>query len=238
MRTHFGDFGWNGSGFYYGGYRKPRQNESGYSDERVLYHRLGHPQDQDQVVYEDTAHPKRKYLFLATYDHRFLLLHILEHVDGKAVGSEWFRREGYVRAAFKPLQGTLAPGRFFLCDNAGDHLILFTQYKSPQGRIIDVDTRHPEEANWKEFAAGPILDAESVLGKIVVVKARATGGTFATIVSLGGKVEKVIPTEDGSAVDIQSCNRRERYIFVSTEKAGTKRFFQYDYAANRLSAFN
>src|SRR5471030_168839 len=110
--THFGDFAWSGKGFYYGGYRKAALGSSSYSDERVLYHRLGTPQEQDTVVYEDAEHPKRKYLFLTTYDHRFFLLHILERVAGKSLVSELFRREVSIQGKFQPLQGTMAPGRF------------------------------------------------------------------------------------------------------------------------------
>jgi protease II len=236
--THFGDFGWSGNGFYYGGFRKPDSGSSHYGEERVLYHRLGATQDKDLVVYADKEHPHRKYLFLTTYDHRFLLLHILENIGGQTLAAEWYRREGDIQAPFQPLQGEMAPGRFFLCDNLGDHLILFTQYKSPNGRVIDVDTLHPEVGNWKTIVPEPVEDAEPFLGKFVAILTRPDGGTVAMIISPSGKVEGRIPSIPGTKIDVQFCSGRQKYGFVSVEKDGAKQYFYYEMKENRLVPFH
>jgi len=236
--THYGDIGWNGDGLYYGGYRKPEPGSTGYSDERVLYHRLGTPQDRDLAVYEDRSHPKRKYFFLATYDHRFLLIHVLEKAAGKTLVSEWFRREGSIQAPFKPLQPEMAPGRFYLCDNVGDHLVLLTMYKSPKGRVVDVDQHHPEESAWKTVLPEPVDDAEPFLGNMVVLQSQPGGGNKATMFSLKGEFLRTIPTDAGATVDVQSCGKREKYGFLSMEKGGVRSYFLYDQSANRLVPFH
>jgi len=235
--THFGDFAWRGNGFYYGAYREPATSDAKYSDERLLYHRLGEPQDKDTIVYEDKDHPKRKYQFLTTFDHRFFLLHLLERVDGKALAAEWFRREGDLQGKFTPLIAELAPGRTYLCDNVGDHLFLYTQYKSPAGRIIDVDTKHPEEKNWNTVLPEPVDDGEPVLGKLAILAKQPGGGNQARVYTMQGKLEKVIPTEPGTTADIQFCRAHEEYVFVSVEKDKSKSYFIWDYKSNRLIPF-
>jgi prolyl oligopeptidase len=235
--THLGDFGWRGNGFYYAGYRKPDSDLSPYGEERVLYHSLGTTQDKDVVVYADQEHAGRKYLFLTTYDNQYFVLHVLERVGDQTLVAEWYRREGDIQGQFQPLQGAMARGRFFLCDNREDHLILFTQYKSPRGRVIDVDTLHPEERNWKTIVPEPVEDAEPVLGRIAAIIRRPEGGTVAMILSPSGKIEGRIPSAPGTKIEVQSCSNREKYAFVSVEKDGAKEYFQYDLGDNRLIPF-
>jgi hypothetical protein len=236
--THFGDFQWNGNGFYYGGFRKPDSDLSPYGEERVLYHRLGTTQETDLVVYADQEHVHRKYLFLTTYDHRFFLLHILERIGGQTLAAEWYRREGDIEGVFHPIQGAMAPGQFFLCDNLGDHLILFTRYKSPNGRVIDVDTLHPQEKDWKTVLHEPVEDAEPFLGKLVAIFKRPEGGTVAMIISPRGMVEGRIPSIPGATIDVQACSGRDKYGFVSVERDGAKQYFSYELNDNKLVPFH
>ncbi len=235
--THRGDFGWEGKGFYYGAYQKPVPGSTTYSDERVYFHRLGTSSNQDPVVYSDVDHPTRKYQFLTSYDHRFFLLHVLERVQGKLLVSEWFRREGKVTGAFQALQGTMAPGRFYIIDNAGDHLFLYTQYRSPGGRIIDVDTNHPAESSWVTVLQEPVGDGEPLLGKIAVLANQPGGGNRIKIYSYSGKLEREVPTPVNTKADIQACPKGQKYVFVSVEKQGVESYYRYDYRANSLTAF-
>ena len=63
----FTDAQWHGDGFFYSAYDRPAEGKE-FSNEnvnhRIYYHRLGTPQDQDVIAYEDPANP---YYFHSAY---------------------------------------------------------------------------------------------------------------------------------------------------------------------------
>jgi prolyl oligopeptidase len=230
--THFSDFGWEGNGFYYAAYERPASGSTGYGPEKVYYHRLGTAQEKDRLVYEDPSHPKRKYLFLTTYDHRYFLLHALQRVDGKLMAAEFFKRKG--SEVFTAISAQPTSGRLFLIDNSGDHLILHSTIDCPEGHIIDVDTKHPQPSTWREILPKPIDDAEPAAGKIVAIVKARDGGNRAKLFKMNGEPEGDIPTELGTTVDVQAARKQEKYIFLSVEKNGVKNYFAYDVDAKTL----
>ena len=51
---------WHGNGFYYSAYPRPENGKefsNANENHRIYYHKLGTPQSDDVLVYEDAAHP-------------------------------------------------------------------------------------------------------------------------------------------------------------------------------------
>ena len=148
--TKFGGVSWKGEdGFYYSGYDKPdeksklsKKNEN----HKVFYHKLGTSQSEDKLVYSDPAHPLRYHGAGLTEDGRFLILSISEGTSG-----------GEIR--FKDLQDpnqkeftVLVPGFEFepsVIDNYGDKLLVQTNYKAANYKVVLVDPKNPSPAAWK-----------------------------------------------------------------------------------------
>ncbi|MBC7949827.1 MAG: S9 family peptidase, partial [Chitinophagaceae bacterium] len=61
--TKFGGANWNGDeGFYYSGYDKPDEKtklSKANEFHKVFYHKIGTPQSEDKLVFEDKKHPLR-----------------------------------------------------------------------------------------------------------------------------------------------------------------------------------
>ncbi len=57
----------------------PSRNEG----HRVYYHRLGTAQSDDQLIYEDEAHPQRFHTLQTTEDENFAILTVSERAQGK-----------------------------------------------------------------------------------------------------------------------------------------------------------
>ena len=52
-------------------------------EHKVYYHRLGSPQSDDQLIYEDNAHPQRFHTLQTTEDEKFAILTVSERGQGK-----------------------------------------------------------------------------------------------------------------------------------------------------------
>ena len=58
----FTGLAWVGDGFYYSGYEKPEEGQeltAANQFQKIYYHKLGDPQEEDVLVYEDLDHPYR-----------------------------------------------------------------------------------------------------------------------------------------------------------------------------------
>ncbi len=86
----FTGMSWKGDeGFYYSGYEKPKDEKTKYSAKteyhKVYYHKVGTPQSEDKLIYEDKLHALRYVSAGLTEDERFLILNISEGTDGDEI---------------------------------------------------------------------------------------------------------------------------------------------------------
>lgn len=145
----FSGISWKGDeGFYYSRYPVPdattklsRQNQF----HKVYYHRIGTPQSQDVLVYEDNEHPLRNVSGSLTDNGRFLVISTTEGTSGNEL---WVKDLSKGQASFTRLvEGFKTdPG---IVDSYGDLLLLKTNQDAPNFKVVLIDPKQPEKANWK-----------------------------------------------------------------------------------------
>src|SRR5205814_3165323 len=78
---------WRGDeGFFYSRYPEPEKGRELYSKnefQSVWYHKIGTPQTDDELIYEDKANPQRFQNVNVTEDGRFAFLYVSERGKGK-----------------------------------------------------------------------------------------------------------------------------------------------------------
>ena len=98
---------WHGDGFYYSRYPAPGQGQvemaSINEDHRVYFHKVGTPQSQDRLVYEDEANAQRFHIVETTEDERFALLTISDRGKGKNGNALFVRDLSRGQREFKPV---------------------------------------------------------------------------------------------------------------------------------------
>ena len=163
---------WHGDGFYYSRYPAPekgREKASINENHQVYFHTIGTPQSQDRLVYEDRGNPQRFHIVSTTDDERFAVLSISERGKGKDGNALYVRDLLKAGSTFVPLVPTIDNDTFTAVDNAGDTLIVFTNRKAPNGRIVAIDPARPEESNWTTIVAErpePIGNVTSAGGRL------------------------------------------------------------------------
>ncbi|MFX1704398.1 prolyl oligopeptidase family serine peptidase [Chitinophaga sp. CC14] len=145
----FSGLSWKGNGFYYSRYDKPdEQNKLSQKNEfqKVYYHRLGDPQEKDELIYVDKEHPLRNAGVDVTEDERFLILSTSEGTSGREL---WFRDlQNPAQKEFTLLVKGFA-NEPDVIDNDGDKLLVRTNHNAPNYKIVLIDPANPAEANWK-----------------------------------------------------------------------------------------
>jgi prolyl oligopeptidase len=144
---------WYKDGFFYSRYPAPADTTKALSgsneNHRVYYHTLGTPQDADQVVFEDPAHPRRFHGARITDDQRYLILTISDRSaagnDGNALS---VRDLAAGETRFRPVVTSFLDS-YTVLDNVGTKLLVLTNRNAPNWRVVEIDPARPEEQNWR-----------------------------------------------------------------------------------------
>ena len=158
------------SGFYYSRYDAPKEGAALTQKnefQKLYFHRIGKPQEEDTLVYERKDQPQWGIGGWVTDDGAYLIMNISQ-------GSERKNRVFYKplttpdAAVVELLAASDADYRFIGNDDATFYFT--TDLDAPRYRVIAIDTKNPERKNWKEIipqAAEPLDEVSKVGGKLV-----------------------------------------------------------------------
>ncbi len=120
---------WHGDGFFYSRYPAPplgQEKASINENHQVFFHRIGTPQSQDRLVYEDAANPQRFHTVQTTEDERFAILTISERGKGSDGNALHVCDLSQGAPHFTPLVATISDDSFGVVDNVGEKLLVQT----------------------------------------------------------------------------------------------------------------
>ena len=157
----FSDVGWNGDGFFYSAYPRPEEGKE-YSNaneyHNIYYHKLGTPQSEDILVFEDKDNPLHFHSAEISDDGRYLFLMTsgegigngLKMKDLNKENSDWVMIEESQNSEVYPLE---------VID---DKIYIYTSKNAPKKRLVVVDAANPSQENWKDL----LPESEGVLTSV------------------------------------------------------------------------
>jgi len=149
----------DGSGFYYSRYDAPKSGDEkkGLNEFQKLYfHRLGTKQSEDALVYERHDHADWGFNGNVTDDGHYLIIHVSQGTDTRN------------RVFFKDLTDEKSPvvellndfdANYDFIDNLGPVFYFKTDLDASRGRVIAIDTGHPQRNRWVEVIPQEKVDA-------------------------------------------------------------------------------
>ena len=145
----FSGLSWKGDdGFYYSRY--PQSDESKKmmnqnQDQKLYYHKLGTPQIDDVLIYEDKDHPLRSVGGGLTEDERFLIIHQSEGTSGSQI---WVKDMKDPNSSFILLVKGFDTNANTI-DNDGDRMLVRTNDDAPNYKVVSIDPKNPSKENWQ-----------------------------------------------------------------------------------------
>jgi prolyl oligopeptidase len=176
------------SGFYYTRY--PQAGEVPKGEEKyhrhVFYHQLGNKSDEDSEIFGEGRDMEEWCDVALSPDSRFLLV---------TASQGWSKSELYFRDLqnsdkFSPIvEGIDA---VFSGQIVDDRLYLYTNYKAPKYKLLEVDLKAPAMENWRELIpeTGSVLEAVQVIGERIVAQYMQNASSRLKIFSLSGEYLK------------------------------------------------
>jgi prolyl oligopeptidase len=184
-------------GFYYSRYDEPTgatMRDTNYF-QKLYYHRLGTAQSEDKLIYERPDNKELMFGGSVTDDGHYLIITVSQGTSPNT--------RVYYKDLTQPDSQVVKllddfDARYDVIDNDGPIFWIQTDLDAPRGRILAIDTRHPERANWKtlvpqsadklQFAS--VVNNSFLLGYLkdarTVVRVHDLKGTFLRDVDLPG----------------------------------------------------
>lgn len=220
---------WRGDGFYYSAYDAPVQGHefsNVNSGHKIYYHKIGTPQSEDRLFYQNAAYPMRFYI--CGVNEAETLMYLFE--EGAGAGNNL-----YVRDLRNPdsqfIQITTDMDfQYSPVYDDGDKIWIFTNYGAPKGRIVTADIRRPGIDNWQELVPEQenVLSSAEVINRKLILTYQKDASDHAYLCNLEGKVEQEIQLPSVGSVSFFGNEKEPEcfYSFTSFTVPGT--IFSYD----------
>jgi prolyl oligopeptidase len=238
--TKFASAAWMGDGLFYSGYDRPSPgHELTATNEcqKVFYHKLGEPQEEDRIIFEDKQHPLRYLHVTTTEDERYAFLTISEGTSGNEL---YWKDLGNAGDLFQPLiQG-------FDYDNGpieshGDKFIVLTNTGAPNFRLVLIDPKEPAPEKWLTL----VEEKPEVLIWVGTAGARLFCGYLQDarariyLHELDGKLVREIPLPALGSVECIHGWRDDAAIFYTfTSFTFPPTIYRYELASGRNEVFH
>ena len=234
---------WQGHGFYYSRYPEPEKGKdrAGINeDHRVYFHAVGTPQSRDRQVYQDAGNPQRFNTVETTEDEKFALLTVSDRGKGKDGNALFARDLSRGQREFNPVVKDISNDSFGVVDNVADNLLVETNRNAPNGRVVLVDPRHPEEQNWKTILPErpePLESVSTAGGKLFATYLQDVT-TRAYVYSLDGTLENEIALPGPGSAAGFGGNRDDTFVFYTFNSLSVPpTIYRYDIATKKSTIF-
>jgi prolyl oligopeptidase len=230
----------DGKGFFYSRYDEPKDGAeltgTNYY-QKVYYHKIGTPQSDDPLVYERKDQKEWGFSGNVTDDGRYLILSVSQGTDPKN------------RVFYKSLEPASAPmvellndfdASYNFIDNDGPVFWFHTDLNAPRGRVIAIDTRHPERASWKELIpqAAETLQGVNVVNDSFVASYLKDASTQVKIFALDGKPVRTVEMPGiGSAGGFNGRREDKETFYQFTGYTTPATIYRYDMVSGKSTVF-
>ena len=236
--TKFSGAAWYKDGFYYSTYDRPEAGKE-YSHineiHKIYYHKIGTPQSQDELFYQNPAYPKRFYSVSVNKEETMMFL----SESGEGNGNGLYVRD-LTKANSQFIQMTLNMDyNTGVTETVGDKIYLFTNDGAPNNRVMYTDIAHPGRKDWKEFVPmeDHLLQSAGLYNNQWILRYSVDASSHAYLYD-GDKLQKheiKLPGVGTAAFSGDKDQQEVFYTFSSFTVPGT--IYRYDMAQDKSSVY-
>jgi len=211
----FSSASWCGDGFYYSAYDGPQQGKefsNGNEVHKIYYHKLGTPQTEDVLFYQNPAYPRRFYSVWVNKEETMMFLN--ESGDGN--GNTLYVRDLRVPSSQFIQMTADKNSTYYTVDTDGDDIILYTNAGAPNGKLMTASIKSPGIKDWKEFVPeqSSVLTGTDLCGDKIIIIYKKDACNHAYLYSREGKMLHEITLPGLGEVSF-SCDKDYNECFYS-----------------------
>jgi prolyl oligopeptidase len=226
-------------GFYYSRYDEPKGaalRDTNYF-QKLYYHHLGTAQSEDKLIYERPDNKEMMFSGDVSDDGHYLIITVAQDTSSKN------------RLYYKDLTQPDSPvvkllddfdAQYVFIDNDGPVFWFRTDLDAPRGRLISIDTRHPERSNWKTLVAqGPDkLEFANTVNNSFFLGYLKDARTEVRVHDLNGALVRTVDLPGiGTAVGFGGKRKDKETFYAFTSFISPATVYRYDPQAGKSSVY-
>lgn len=234
----FSNAAWLGDGFYYSAYDAPspgNELSNVNSVQKIYYHKIGTPQSEDILFYQNPEQPMRFYTLGVNEDETMMFL--IESGAGqgnglyvrnlKQEGSQFIQLNANLEAQCNPIK------------TIGDKIYILTNEKAPTNKLVVTDIHHPSKADWKTVIpanSNVLEDVAFVDGKLILTYMQ-DAYSHSYLYSIDGKQLKEIKLPTVGSASFTGNYERPEVFYSFTSFTEPTSVYQYNVNTNTSTTY-
>ncbi len=226
-------------GFFYSRYDEPTgatMRDTNYF-QKLYYHRLGTAQSTDKLIYERPDNKEMLFGGSVTDDGHYLIIHVSEGTSPK--------NRLYYKDLTQPDSQVVKllddfDAQYIFIDNDGPVFWFQTDLDAPRGRLIAIDTRHPERINWKTVVPQSVdkLEFSNVVNNSFLLGYLKDARTEVRVYDLSGTfLHNVDLPGIGTAAGFGGKRKDKETFYAFTSFISPATVYRYDLEAAKSAIF-
>jgi prolyl oligopeptidase len=220
---------WLGDGFYYSGYDAPvkgKEFSNINENHKIYYHKIGTPQSEDKLVFQNPNKPKRFYGISTNKEETMLFL----DEGGDGTGNVLYVKDltkansDFVQMSFN-MNETCSPSA-----TIGSKIYLFTNHNAPKGCMMIADVNNPSIQNWQTLIpeAKDVLTGASIIGDKIILTYSKDAADHAYVYSMDGKLQHEIKLPTLGSVDFSGEKGDKDCYYTISSYTMPSTIYEYD----------
>lgn len=231
--SKFSNASWLGDGFYYSAYDSPKQG-NGLSNinsvQKIFYHKIGTPQSDDVLFYQNPEHPMRFYTVSINEDETMMFL--TESGAGQGNGL-YVRNLKQKDSQFIQINANLD----VQCNpikTIGDNIYILTDEKAPTNKLVVTDIHHLSKTEWKTIipASKNVLEDVTFADKQLIITYIQDACSHSYLYSIDGKLLREIKFPSLGSVSFSGDFYRPEIFYSFTSFTEPTSIYKYDINKN------
>jgi prolyl oligopeptidase len=235
----FSGASWNhdGSGFFYSRYDEPKGTGEHLQEtnffHKLHFHKIGTPQTQDELIYENKEHKDWLFGSTVTEDGGYLIIVVSKGSDPKnqIFYRDLLHSDGKVVELLNKQDAT-----YDFIGNEGNVFWFRTNLNAPKGRIVAIDVQDPDEIKEIVPQGDDKLESVSLVGNLFVANYLRDAHSVVRLFEVNGKSAGEIALPGLGTVTGFTGKRKDTetfYSYVSFTEPPT--IFRYDFKSGQSS---
>ena len=227
----FGGPVWKGDGFYYSAYDRPAQGKefsNANENHKVYYHKIGTPQSEDILIYEDAEHPFYFHSVGINDDETLLFLFTSGAGVGNGLKIKDLTREHTPWITVEESQDYLISPM----DVVEGNLYLYTSKDAPRNRIVRAPLENPTPSNWTDVVeeSDAVLSNAQFAGDNMILVYSRDAAHHPYLANLEGEIIREIELPTYGTVYFTSDRSHPEVFYKFTSFTFPGSVFSYDMA--------
>lgn len=229
----FSGAAWLGDGFFYSAYDAPvkgKEFSNMNANHKIYYHKIGTPQSDDVLFYENPAYPKRFYDVTVNEEETMMFL----TESGAGAGNNLFVRDLRKKdAQFIQLTSNMDL-LYSPVETDGDKFYIYTNDGAPKGRLMVADIRQPGSSNWQEVIGQQQYAIEDIdcIDHQFIVTYNQDASSHAYVYTMDGQLRHEVRLPSLGSVYFSGDKKEKECFYTFTSFTQPSTIYRYDINSN------